>query len=120
MKRMFEVSTTKVSPFPPDPPPPPPLNPGNPSLTPFFPPGPAPNDRFIGLFGSQLGGSYPDPLPEALDDSALAPPVGLVPPVLGGGLVVEEDGLEEDDEDMGGGLADKVTFVPSNKRSKAC
>jgi hypothetical protein len=114
------VSTTKVSPFPPDDPPPPPLNPGNPSLTPFFPPGPAPKDLFIGLFGSQLGGS--NPLVLALALSALVPPPGVVPEE---GEVVEEEADDDEDgeavdEEIGGGLADKVTFVPSSRRSKAC
>lgn len=73
----------------------------------------------MGLFGSQLGGSYPDE-PDALGPSALVPPAGDVP-VLGGVVVEEED---EDDEavvdEMGGGFADRVTFVPSKRRSKAC
>lgn len=121
MKRILLVSTTKVSPFPPDAPPPPPLNPGSPSRTPFFPPGPAPNDRFIGLFGSQLGGSYPEE-PDALGASAFVLPVGEVPG-LGGVGVDEEDDVEEGvvaDDEIGGGLAERVTFVPSSKRSKAC
>jgi hypothetical protein len=70
------------------------------------------------LFGSQLGGSYPLELAFVL--SAFVPPVGLVPDV--GGVVVDEE--EEDEEvledEIGGGLADKVTFVPSRRRSKAC
>ena len=120
MKRILLVSTTNVSPFPPAPPPPPPLNPGRPSLTPFFPPGPAPNDRFIGLFGSQFGGSYPDPEPDAFGASALVPPEGVEPAV--GGEVVEEEAEDdvEVEDDIGGGFADSVTFVPSSSRSKAC
>jgi hypothetical protein len=120
MKRILLVSTTNVSPFPPAPPPPPPLNPGRPSLTPFFPPGPAPNDRFIGLLGSQFGGSYPDPDPDALGASALVPPEGVEPAV--GGEVVEEEADDDVvvDDEIGGGLADRVTFVPSSSRSKAC
>jgi hypothetical protein len=119
MKRILLVSTTKVSPFPPDAPPLPPPKPGRPSLTPFFPPAPL-KLRFIGLLGSQLGGSYP---PEVPPVSAFGP--APVPLPLGveegecGVDGVEEEG-EEELEDIGGGLADKVTFVPSSKRSKAC
>ena len=110
------MSTTKVSPFPPLAPPPPPPNPGNPSLTPFLPaPELEPWSRFIGSLGFQFGGSYPAPD----GASALTPPLGGV--VV---LDVEVPGDEEDDEEgveaIGGGLADKVTFVPSSKRSKAC
>jgi hypothetical protein len=114
---MLLVSTTNVSPLPPLAPPPPPPNPGKPSRTPFFPPDPElePCSRFIGSFGFQFGGSYG---PDA-GASALTPP-------LGGGVVPDVDDVEEDEggeegvEAMGGGLADRVTFVPSNKRSRAC
>lgn len=123
MNRILLVSTTNVSPLPPEPPPPPPLNPGRPSRTPFLPDPPAPKPRFMGLLGSQFGGSNAADGP----DSALAPP----PPPGEEGLAGEDDegpacGAlvefvdEVPDDEIGGGLAESVTLVPSNNRSRAC
>jgi hypothetical protein len=80
-----------------------------------LPPAPAPKLRFIGLFGSQLGGSNPAPLA-----SAFVPSGGELDVEPDDEELEDEEVVEKEVEDIGGGLADKVTFVPSSKRSKAC
>lgn len=120
MNRILLVSTTNVSPFPPAEPPPP-LKPGSPSRTPFLPdPDPlAPKPRFIGLLGSQWGGSNPEDA-ELGPDSALVLPLALGEEPEVEGEAPECELLDGGVEDIGGGLAESVTLVPSSKRSSAC